>query len=233
MTNNNLTFNRVLGLKFLYDFFPSIFRKSRIALYFVNSKKELKDLVFDDEKYDVLLLKRSAKNQSISDLNFKDNRFFNSLEDLKNGIDEFEDIFNFCVECHKFKEGENYYSDRLAIVQFSTTNFNQNSDRVSFIPSIVPGVNTRDNQSYLEVDFDFGYKSIYHIKNLQKDKVKQNGFDSYSISYSLNQIYDFVQKLKDCLCELKIENDFQLIMRIDSYLKLLPIDLRTHSAWAR
>ena len=105
---DKLVFNRVNGLKFLYNNFPYLFNDNRIKLYFVNSKKELQNLQIDNIYFDTFVLKRSCNKEFISDLKFKDNRFFNSIDELKIGSDEFEDIFDFCVECHKFKKGEDY-----------------------------------------------------------------------------------------------------------------------------
>ena len=53
--NNELVFNRVLGLKFLHDNFPYLYNKDRIKLYFVHSKKDLKKLQIPKEHFDNLL----------------------------------------------------------------------------------------------------------------------------------------------------------------------------------
>ena len=165
------TFNRVLGLKFLYENFPYLYNDKRIKLYFVSSKNDLMNLDVGGQKFDTFVLKRSANKMFINDIQFKDNRFFSSLQELKQGCLDLEDIFDFCVECHKFKEGENYYSDRLAIAQFTTKLVSDSCDRISFIPSKVDGVNTRDNEPYVEVEFPSDYGNIYHIKKYKKDMI--------------------------------------------------------------
>ncbi len=229
---NNLIFNRVLGLKFLSENFPYYFDKSRINLFFVNSKKDLLSLKIP-EKYDTLLLKRSANKHFINDIRFKDNRFFNNINDLKKGIDEFDDIFDFCIECHKFKYGENYYSDKLAIAQFSTNLLTDAIDKVSFIPSYVPGINTRENSSYIEIEYPNDYSSIYHINKFNKQIASINNLDYYSVDYLSQKIHNMIDTIRDRLIDLDCQNNFQLIIRIDSYLNLLPIDFRTPDAWAK
>ncbi len=229
--SEKLVFNRVKGLKFLYDNFPYLFNNNRIRLYFVNSKSELNKLQIDDECFDTLVLKRSCNKEFISDLLFKDNRFFNNLEDLKKGSLEFEDIFDFCVECHKFKSGENYYSDRLAIAQFSTRRNTDCYDRVNFIPSIVKGVNTRDNKPYLEIEYLYNYGNLFEIKKTNSELIENNGFNNNSISYLAQKLHEIIDDIRDRLIEISCYDDFQLIIRIDSYLNLLPIDFRTPKAW--
>ena len=229
--NDKLVFNRVKGLKFLYDNFPYMFNENRIKLFFVNSKFELNNLYIDNENFDTLVLKRSSNKEFISDLMFKDNRFFSNLAELKKGSEEFEDIFDFCVECHKFKQGENYYSDGLAIAQFSTRRNTDSFDRVNFIPSIVKGVNTRDNKPYLEIEYSYNYGNVFEIKKTKPELVKENGFDNYSISYLANKIHEIIDEIRERLVALSCFDDFQLIIRIDSYLNLLPIDFRTPKAW--
>ena len=223
-------FNRVNGLKFLYNYFPYYYDSNRIKLFFVSSKKDLKKVKVD-KKYDIYLLKRSTNKSFVSDLKFKDNRFFNSLKSLKEGAEEFRDVFDFCIECHKFKKGEGYYSDRLAIAQFSTDKTSNFSNRLSFIPSIVPGVNTRDNMPYIEVEFPYNSEKLYHITSFDKNQIKKNGFDNFSISYCIQKIYQMIENIKEYLIELNISNSFQLIVRIDSNLNLLPIDFRTPNSW--
>jgi hypothetical protein len=229
---NELTFNRVLGLKFLYDNFPYFYHKDRIKLYFVNSKNELKKLNFDNENFDTLVLKRSCNKEFISDLKYKDNRFFSTLDELKNGSEEFADIFDFCVECHHFKSGENYYSDRLAIAQFSTNPITDFCDRISFIPSLVKGVNTRENKAYLEIEYPYNTSSIFHVTYADATALNFNNFNQYSISHLSNTIHHMISCIKEYLIDLGIFNTFQLIIRIDSYLNLLPIDFRTPNAWS-
>ena len=229
--SDKLVFNRVKGLKFLYDNFPYLFNDNRIKLYFVNSKKELQDLQINDVEFDTILLKRSCNKEFVSDLMFKDNRFFNSIDELKVGIDEFEDIFDFCVECHKFKRGEDYFSDRLAIAQFSTRKNTDSNDRVNFIPSIVKGVNTRDNKSYLEIEYSYNYGNVFEIKRTKPELIELNGFNNYSISYLANKLHEIIDVIRERLIALSCFDDFQLIIRIDSYLNLLPIDFRTPNAW--
>lgn len=229
MMKNQIIFNRVQGLKFLYDNFPYYFNKNRIKLYFVNSKKQLLDLKIDDKHFDTLVLKRSANQQFISDIKFKDNRFFDNLNELKNGAKEFEDIFDFCVECHKFKLGESYYSDKLAIAQFSTILITESHDKVSFIPSIVPGVNTRDNSAYMEINYNYDFGNLYQINKINK----QYGFDNYQISYLAISIHKIINEIRELLLDMKIYDEFQLILRIDSYLNLLPIDFRTPQSWIK
>ena len=226
-----LVFNRVHGLKFLFDNFSYLYDKNRIQLYFVSSKKELNNLNFSDNYFDTIVLMRSSNKTFISDLKFKDNRFFSSLQELKDGANEFEDMFDFCVECHKFKAGENYYSDRLAIAQFSTRYNTENCDRINFIPSRVPGVNTRDNLPYLEIEYDYNYSSIYKVKKTNLELLQKNGFDDYQISYLANSIHLLIDDIRNRLVDLYCFNDFQLIIRVDSYLNLLPIDFRTANAW--
>ena len=228
---DKLVFNRVNGLKFLYNNFPYLFNDNRIKLYFVNSKKELQNLQIDNIDFDTFVLKRSCNKEFISDLKFKDNRFFNSIDELKIGSDEFEDIFDFCVECHKFKKGEDYYSDRLAIAQFSTIKNTDSCDRVNFIPSIVKGVNTRDNKSYLEIEYAYNYGNVFEIKRTKPELIELNGFDNYSISYLANKLHEVIEVIRERLIALSCFDDFQLIIRIDSYLNLLPIDFRTPKAW--
>ena len=227
-------FNRVLGLKFLYDNFPYYFNKNRLQLFFVNSKKDLNSLEIKNENFDTIVLKRSADpNKAFySDLKFKDNRFFPCLNDLKEGAKEFEDIFNFCVECHKFKKGENYYSDRLAIAQFNTYIVDDNFDRINFIPSIVPGVNTRDNSAYLAINFPYDFGNIFKVQKFDEKQIKKN-FSDYEIAYLAKKIHNMIDDLRNFLLENNIFNSFQLIIRIDSYLNLLPIDFRTTEAWAK
>ena len=226
-----LVFNRVLGLKFLYDNFPYFYDKDRIQLYFLNSKKELCDLKIPYENFDTIVLKRSSNKAFISDLMFKDNRFFNSLQELKDGASEFDDIFDFCVECHKFKNEENYYSDRLAIAQFSTRTNCDNSDRVNFIPSIVPGVNTRDNLPYLEIEYNYNFGSIFKVKKTNPSMIERNRFNDYTISLLADRLHKMIDDIRSRLMDLSCYNDFQLIIRIDRYLNLLPIDFRTANAW--
>lgn len=230
---NDLIFNRVLGLKFLYDNFPYMYDKNRTQLYFVSCKQDLMNLKIDNENFDTLVLKRSANKTFVSDIMYKDNRFFDNLTDLKHGCEDLEDIFDFCVECHKFKKGENYYSNRLAIAQFSTKKIGDSCDRINFIPSKVDGVNTRDNLPYIEIEFPYNYGNIYHIKTLNKDLLLKNNFDYYSISYLIEKIHNFIDDIRDYLIELKVYDDFQLIIRIDSYLNLLPIDFRTPNSWIK
>lgn len=231
--NKNLVFNRVLGLKFLYDYFPYYFPSSRLNLFFVNSKDALLNLKVDDKNFDTLVLKRSGNNKNafLSDIKCKDNRFFSSLTELKKGIDEFSDEFDFCVECHTFKKGENYYSDRLAIAQFSTENLSDTVDRISFIPSIVPGVNTRDNEPYLMIEFPYNSENIFHITKINKNSLINNKLSEYDISYLTQKIHKMISTIRDVLLQLDCHNNFQLIIRIDSYLNLLPIDFRTPQAW--
>ncbi len=227
------TFNRVLGLKFLYENFPYLYNDKRIKLYFVSSKNDLMNLDVGEQKFDTFVLKRSANKMFINDIQYKDNRFFSSLQELKQGCLDLEDIFDFCVECHKFKEGENYYSDRLAIAQFTTKLVSDSCDRISFIPSKVDGVNTRDNEPYVEVEFTSDYGNIYHIKEYKKDMILLNNFDNYTISYLITKIHLIIDKIRDYLIELDCHDDFQLIIRIDSYQNLLPIDFRTPSSWVK
>lgn len=229
---NKLVFNRVQGLKFLYDNFPYYYDESRINLFFVNSKKELLNLHISNH-YDTIVLKRSANKQFINDIKFKDNRFFKSFDELKDGINEFTDMFDYCVECHNFKNGDNYYSDRLAIAQFSTRLLTDTNDKVSFIPAYVSGVNTRENSSYLEIEYPNNYSSIYHINKCISTTILHNKFDYTDISYLATQIHSMIDNIRDYLIDINCHNDFQLIIRIDSYLNLLPIDFRTSEAWAR
>lgn len=226
-----LVFNRVKGLKFLYDNFPYLYDASRIQLFFVESKQALYDLEIDNNSFDTIVLKRSSNKGFISDFKFKDNRFFNSLQEMKVGANEFEDMFDFCVECHKFKEGENYYSDKLAIAQFSTRNNCDCCDRINFIPSIVPGVNTRDNFPYLELEYDYNYGNIYRVNKTNMELLIMNGLNDYVISYLAEKLHLLIDTIRNRLVELSYYNDFQLIIRIDSYLNLLPIDFRTANAW--
>lgn len=227
-------FNRVLGLKFLHDNFPYFFNKDRIQLFFVDNKQELNSLNIKNENFDTLVLKRSANpNKAFySDLKFKDNRFFDNLAQLKDGAKEFDDIFNFCVECHKFKSGENYYSDRLAIAQFNTYLVDNNFDNINFIPSVVPGVNTRDNKAYLTINFPYDYGNIFKVKKYDEKQTSEN-FSDYEISYLAYKIHHMIDQIREFLIENDINNSFQLIIRIDSYLNLLPIDFRTTEAWAK
>ena len=69
------TFNRVLGLKFLYENFPYLYNDKRIKLYFVSSKNDLMNLDVGGQKFDTFVLKRSANKMFINDIQFKDNRF--------------------------------------------------------------------------------------------------------------------------------------------------------------
>ncbi len=234
MEKDKYVFNRVLGLKFLNDNFPYYFNKNRIQLYFADSKEELLSLQINDNDFDTLLLKRSAnpKKLCINDLKFKDNRFFNNLLQLKEGAKEFDDIFNFCVECHKFKKGETYWSDYLAIAQFSTEPVGNSHDSINFIPARVPGVNTRDNNPYLIIDFPYDSGNIYSIVKGDCDLLYKR-FSNYDISYLATKIHDMIDNIRDYLIELNVFNTFQLIIRIDSYLNLLPIDFRTFEAWAK
>ncbi len=227
------TFNRVLGLKFLYENFPYYFNKNRIELYFVDSKKELIELNLSGS-YDTLVLKRSGDNKYafLSDIKCKDNRFFKTLSDLKIGAEEFEDRFIFCVECHKFKQNENYYSDKLAIVQFSTQENTDFIDRISFIPSVVPGVSTRDNSPYLMVEFPYNHGNIFHVKRFNEKMIEKSHFSNYDISYIISKLHNIIDNIRDFLIAQNCHNTFQLIIRIDSYLNLLPIDFRTPEAWA-
>lgn len=230
-----LVFNRVLGLKFLYDNFPYYFSEDRIKLYFVNGKTELLNLNFDDTKYNTLLLKRSGNNKACfySDIKCKDNRFFNSLRELKKGVEEFSDEFDFCVECHKFKKGESYYSDRLAIAQFSTEKTDCICTKISFIPAYKPNVNTRDNKPYLMLEFPYDYAGVFKIVTINTKLVEENGFGNYEIAYVVKQIHKMVENIKEHLQEISCKNTFQLIIRIDKNLNLLPIDFRTPEAWVR
>ena len=228
-----MNFNRVTGLKFLCDNFPYLFNKERIQFYFVNSKKELDDLKIENENFDTLVLKRSGNNNNcfLSDIKCKDNRFFKNLDELKRGAQEFEDIFIFCVECHKFKKGEEYFSDKLAIAQFTTDKYSEGCDRVSFIPSRKPGVSTRDNDPYLLIEYPFDSSNIFHVDKLNENSMRENGFDNYTISYLAVKLERIINSLREFLIEQKIFDTFQLIFRIDSYLNLLPIDFRTTDAW--
>lgn len=230
--NNTLVFNRVLGLKFLYDNFNYLFNKDRIKLFFVSSKKALNELQIKDINFDTLVLKRSANKSFISDLKFKDNRFFNSLEELKLGSTEFKDMFDFCVECHQFESGENYYSDRLVIAQFSTINVTDACDRISFIPSKVPGVNTRENKAFLEIEYPYNTSNFFRITTAQYNTIKYNGYNKYSISYLATKIHNIIDDIREILLENQYCNNFQLIIRIDRHLNLLPIDFRTPEAWS-
>lgn len=232
---NKLIFNRVLGLKFLYDNFNYYFNDERIKLFFANSKKELFNLKIPENYFDTFVLKRCGDINKIfiSDLKCKDNRFFNNINELKNGTKEFNDNFIFCVECHKFKNGENYYSDRLAIAQFSTQKVFDGCDMVSFIPSIVPGVSTRDNSPYLILEYHYNFSNTFHIKQIDFEKIKSNKFSNYDISYLAKQIHNMIENIREYLIELECYDTFQLIIRIDSYLNLLPIDFRTTGAWKK
>lgn len=230
---DRMVFNRVRGLKFLYDNFPYLFSKNRIELYFVKSKQELMSLNVEDKDFSTIVLKRSANQSFVNDVKFKDNRFFKSIQEMKKGSREFDDIFDFCVECHKFKTGENYYSDKLAIAQFSTLLITESRDRLSFIPSKVPGVNTRDNSAYLEINYSYDFGNIFSAKKLNNNLIKKNGFDDYKIYYLASQIHKIIDDIREFLLDLQIYNDFQLIIRIDSNLNLLPIDFRTPEAWTR
>lgn len=234
MKNQEFIFNRVKGLEFLYDNFPYLFNKNRISLYFVNSKKELVSLKIEGD-FDTLVLKRSGNGHSSfkSDISCKDNRFFDNLEELKEGAEEFDDVFDFCVECHKFGKNEDYYSDKLAIAQFSTLPFSDLNDKISFIPSRVSGVNTRDNKPYLILDFPCDHGNIFHVSMFDKETALKHGFDNYQIAYLAKNIHRIVDNLREFLLENEIFNNFQLILRIDSYLNLLPIDFRTPEAWAK
>lgn len=230
---NKLIFNRVLGLKFLYDNFKYYYNDERIKLYFANSKDELINLKIADNYFNTFVLKRCGDINKIyiSDIKCKDNRFFNNFSELKNGIKEFNDDFIFCVECHKFKHNENYYSDRLAIAQFSTQIVFDGCDMLSFIPSIVPGVSTRDNSPYLILSYPYNSGTTFHVKFSQKDQIKSNNFSDYDIAYLATKIHDMISNIREYLIELNCRDTFQLIIRIDSYLNLLPIDFRTTSAW--
>ncbi|MBQ4558331.1 MAG: hypothetical protein IJA61_03020 [Clostridia bacterium] len=231
--HHNLTFNRVLGLKFLHDHFPYYFSPNRIQLYFAHSKKELLELNIVDN-FDTLLLKRSGNNKTgfYSDIRCKDNRFFRNIEELKCGIGQFKDMFDFCIECHKFRNGENYYSDRLAIAQFSTENIYDQYDTISFIPSLKPGISTRDNLPYLMIDYPYNSESLPHIKKLNNKAIKENHFSDVDISYLAKTIHRMIDNIRNYLLDLNIRNSFQLIIRIDSYLNILPIDFRTPEAWS-
>lgn len=230
--NKNFIFNRVLGLKFLYENFNYYFNKNRIELFFVNSKKELQNLNIT-KKFDTFVLKRSGNINKIfiSDIKCKDNRFFNNFEELKKGACEFDDNFIFCVECHKFKAGENYYSDHLAIAQFSTQKLCDMCDRISFIPSYNPGVSTRDNQPYFVVEFPYDSGSTFRTVIRKDTGLKDNNLTNYSAWYLINQIHNMIDSIREFLLEKEIHNIFQLIVRFDSYLNLLPIDFRTSEAW--
>ena len=228
-----ILFNRVTGLKFIYDNFPYLYNSNRIELHFVKSKNELLKLNFDDKNFDIIILKRSANKYFINDIEFKDNRFFHNLEDVKKGIDEFDDIFDYCVECHKFKTGENYYSDKLAIAQFSTRLITESRDRVCFIPSIVPGVNTRDNIAYMEINYPYDSENIYCVNKTNDTLINEYGFNNYQIDYLATKIHKIIDEIRNLLLQMEIYNDFQLIIRIDSYSNLLPIDFRTPDAWLK
>ncbi len=234
MENNHLIFNRVLGLKFLYDNFPYYFKKDRIEMFFVSSKKELQSLDISNKNYDTFLLKRSGNNFSyfLSDYKCKDNRFFNTLEELKEGASEFEDGFIFCVECHKFKKGEDYYSDKLVIAQFSTHPLCNISDKASFIPSLSPDVSTRDNAPYLILEYPFNSSNIFHVKRMNEANIKASNLGDGDFAYLAKELHRMIDNIREYLIELKCFKDFQLIVRIDSYLNLLPIDFRTPDAWA-
>ncbi len=229
----NIKFNRVGGLKFLYFNFPHLFNEKRIKLYFLNSKDELLNLQIKHNEFDTIVLKRSANKNFISDIQFKDNRFFENLQQLKQGCQEFDDMFEYCVECHKFKQGENYYSDKLAIAQFSSKPFTDCCDRINFIPAKVSGVNTRDNEPYFEVEFPYNYHTIFHVKSAKEELIKLNGFDNYTLSYLIDKIHRIIEEIREYLIFHNIFNDFQLIIRIDSHLNLLPIDFRSPEAWTK
>ncbi len=226
-------FNRVTGLKFLYENFPFLFNKERIQLFFVNDKNELNNLKIKNQNFDTYVLKRSGNEQNafLSDIKCKDNRFFDTLEQLKMGASEFEDIFIYCVECHKFKKGESYYSDKLAIAQFTTDFYCDDHDKVSFIPSVKPGVSTRDNEPYLIIDYPFDSENIFHTKKLNNLPIDEYGFGDYEISLLAKNIEHIISILREFLMEQQIYDTFQLILRVDSYLNLLPIDFRTTNAW--
>ena len=230
---DKFVFNRVLGLKFLYDNFNYYFNDERIKLFFANSKQELFNLEIPENYFDTFVLKRCGDINKIfiSDLKCKDNRFFNNFNELKNGANEFNDNFIFCVECHKFKKGENYYSDRLAIAQFSTKKIFDGCDLVSFIPARVPGVSTRDNLPYLVLEYPYNFSNTFHVNYSDFDKIKNYNFSYYDISYLAIKIHNMIENIREYLIELKIYDTFQLIIRIDSYLNLLPIDFRTTGAW--
>lgn len=155
------------------------------------------------------------------------------MANLKNGLDEFNDEFDFCVECHKFKSGENYYSDRLAIAQFSTEGLDCICNKISFIPAYKPNVNTRDNKPYLMLEFPYDYENIFKIITIDKLQTKENGFGNYEISYLAQKINQMMENIKDYLFEINCKNTFQLIIRIDKNLNLLPIDFRTPEAWVK
>lgn len=235
MRNNTLVFNRVLGLKFLYDNFPNFFNKNRINFFFLHSKKEILELEIKNENYNTIVLKRSGNNKRgfLSDIKCKDNRFFKNITELKLGLNEFNDEFDFCVECHKFKKNENYYSDRLVVVQFSTETLTDDCDRINFIPSYKPCVSTRDNLPYIILEFPYNSENIFHVVKLNEILVKENNFSYYDISYLTTQIHKMINSIRELLIELNYYNSFQLIIRIDSYLNLLPIDFRTPKAWAK
>lgn len=229
---DEFVFNRVRGLKFLYDFFPYYFDENRINLYFVEGKTQLNQLKIN-KNFDLFVLKRSGnnKNRFISDLYCKDNRFFKSLDELKKGAKEFDDEFEYCVECHRFAKNEDYYSDRLAIAQFTTEKYDDFCDKVSFIPSITKGVNTRDNRAYLEISYPYDSGNIYKISKLNEKILKQE-FDDYEVAFLTDKIHKIIENIKETLENLQINDSFQLILRIDQHLNLLPIDFRTSGAWS-
>ena len=140
-------------------------------------------------------------------------------------------ILFFFVECHKFKRGENYFSDRLAIAQFSTKKVFNGCDMVSFIPSRVPRVSTRDNLPYLVLEYPYNFSNTFHVNYSDFDKIKNYNFSYYDISYLAIKIHNMIENIREYLIELKIYDTFQLIIRIDSYLNLLSIDFRTTGAW--
>ena len=231
----SMNYNRVTGLKFLSEYFPELFDKNRIELHFVNNKTELNGLNFNDEQLSVLVLKRSGNGKCgyISDLLCKDNRFFKSLAELKEGAKEFRDEFVYCVECHRFGIGEDYYTDRLAIVQLSTMDDYDVCDNVSLIPSRKKNVKTtRDSCPYAEIVYPYYFNNIYKINFLDINEITENDLNYKTIDVLAKNFANLITKLKKTLEELKMQNVFQMIVRIDKHLNLLPIDFRTADAWS-
>ena len=95
----------------------------------------------------------------------------------------------------------------------------------------MPGVNTRDNHSYLEIEFKYNYGNFYTIKKTNYELLKINKLDDYSISLLAINIHNIIDNVRERLVELSCYDDFQMIIRIDRYLNLLPIDFRTAKSW--
>jgi hypothetical protein len=83
----------------------------------------------------------------------------------------------------------------------------------------------------MEIEYSYNYGNLFEVKKYNIELIEENKIDNYVISYLARKLHDVIDEIRERLIVLKCFDDFQLIIRIDSYLNLLPIDFRTSKAW--